>query len=67
MSTSVDVMCAFCGQGVETQGIDPCALVVVANWRAPNAQQQEQQFFAHAACLRFLMHPEVAAEAVVLA
>jgi hypothetical protein len=42
----VDVMCAFCGQGVETQGVDPCTLVVVANWRAASAQQREQQFFA---------------------
>jgi hypothetical protein len=62
----VDVMCAFCGQGVETQSVDPCALVVVANWRAPGDQQREQQFFAHADCLRSRMHPEVAAEADVL-
>jgi hypothetical protein len=67
VSMPVDVMCAFCGQGVETLGVDPCALVVVANWRAPSAQQREQQFFTHAACLRSRMHPEVAAEAEVLA
>jgi hypothetical protein len=27
-------MCAFCGETVETVvGVDPCALIVVANWR----------------------------------
>ena len=62
----VDVMCAFCGQGVETQGFDPCALIVVANWRAPSAHRQEKQFFAHADCLRTQMHPEVASEAELL-
>jgi len=62
----VDVMCAFCGQEAETQEADPCALIVVANWRAPSAEQREQQFFTHADCLRSRMHPEVAAEADVL-
>jgi hypothetical protein len=66
VSMSVDVMCAFCGQDVETLGVDPCALVVVANWRASSTQQREQQFLAHAECLRSRMHPEVAAEAEVL-
>lgn len=62
----VEVMCAFCGQGVERRGVDPCALVVIANWGAPSAQQREQQFFAHADCLRSRLHPEVAAEDDVL-
>jgi len=66
VSMPVDVMCAICGQEVETLGVDPCALVVVANWRAPSGQQREQQFFAHAECPRSRMHPEVAAEAEVL-
>jgi len=63
---SVHVMCAFCGQGVETLGVDPCALVVVAIWRTSSTQQREQQFFTHAECLRSRMHPEVVAEAEVL-
>jgi hypothetical protein len=60
-------MRAFCGEGVEAQRVDPCALVVVANWRAPSAPQQKQHFFTHADFLPSRMHPEVAAEAVVLA
>ena len=60
------VMCAFCGDSVETADPDPCALVVVTNWRSPEEAQQEQQFFAHAACVLTRLHPEVAAEAAVL-
>jgi hypothetical protein len=60
------VMCAFCGDSVETAHPDPCALIVVTNWRGPDEGQQEQQFFAHAACMLTSLHPEVAAEAVVL-
>lgn len=57
-----EVMCAFCGEGVPTVGLDPCALIVVTKWREP-AAQQEQQFFAHATCVLGAFHPEVAATA----
>jgi hypothetical protein len=53
-------MCAFCGEGIETQGVDPCALIVVTKWRAAEEEQQEQQFSAHAECLRGRMHPDAA-------
>ncbi len=60
------VMCAFCGETVPTDGVDPCALVVVPNWRTPEDEQREQQFFTHAACLRTHLHPDVAVHAEVL-
>jgi hypothetical protein len=47
--------------------VDPCALIVVSNWLGGEADQREQQFFAHADCLRTRMHPDVAAVADVLA
>jgi hypothetical protein len=54
------VTCAFCGEGAEGGPIDPCALIVVARWRAPGPDQGEQQFFTHAECLRARLHPDVA-------
>jgi hypothetical protein len=60
------VMCAFCGETVATAGVDPCALVVIAGWRGPAEEQREQQFFAHAGCLRGRMDPDVAVHADVL-
>jgi hypothetical protein len=53
-------MCAFCGKTVDAQGVDPCDLIVVTKWRAPEEEQREQQFSTHADCLRALMHPDAA-------
>jgi hypothetical protein len=60
------LMCAFCAETVETAGVDPCALVVVTSWWAPEEAQREQQFFCHADCLRNRLHPKVAVHAEVL-
>ncbi len=38
-------MYAFCGETVPTDGVDPCALVLVANRRTPEDEQRERQFF----------------------
>ncbi|MGZ4571023.1 MAG: hypothetical protein ACXVX8_02705 [Blastococcus sp.] len=57
---SHDLMCAFCGAGIDDSGVDPCAILVIAKWRAPEEQQQEQQFFTHAECLRARLHPDAA-------
>jgi hypothetical protein len=59
-------MCAFCGEDAEGAEIDPCAVIVVARWREPADRQREQQFFAHAQCLRDRLHPDAAAVADVL-
>jgi hypothetical protein len=64
--SSCDVMCAFCGEGIEDDGVDPCALVVIAKWRVPEAEQQEQQSFTHAGCLRTRMHADAAGVALSL-
>ncbi|MFS0704416.1 hypothetical protein AB6N23_07835 [Cellulomonas sp. 179-A 9B4 NHS] len=52
-------MCAFCGDGVERGGLDPCAVVVISRSAAPRARQREQQLAAHAACLARVLHPDV--------
>jgi hypothetical protein len=63
---SLDVMCAICGEEVQRGELDPCAVILVAKWLDPEDQQREQQFFAHAECLRGAMHPVVRDEARVL-
>ena len=52
--------CCFCGEGVDTdpnvsRGLDPCAVVVIGNWRAPESQQLSQQFFCHLQCFKAKM------------
>jgi 3-phosphoglycerate kinase len=58
-------MCAFCGETADGGPVDPCALIVVSHWRAPQERQREQQFFTHADCLRERLHPDVRAVADV--
>lgn len=62
----VDVMCALCGEGVDDGELDPCAFIVVGRWRGPEAEQREQQFFAHARCLMGALHPDARSVAAVL-
>ena len=38
----------------------------MARWHAPEPEQREQQFFAHAECIRARLHPDVAPLARVL-
>jgi hypothetical protein len=63
---SVEVMCALCGEGVDDGDLDPCAFIVLGKWRAPETEQREQQFFAHARCLMGALHPDVQGLAEVL-
>jgi len=59
-------MCAFCADTAEGGPVDHCALIVVARWRGAEPEQREQQFFAHAECLRARLRPDVAPLARVL-
>jgi hypothetical protein len=45
------VQCWYCGQEIDYEGPDPCAVIFVTNWAEPT-KQREQQFFAHAECFR---------------
>lgn len=49
--------CCLCGEGIgesmeNFHRLDPCAIVLIANWQAPQPQQAEQQFFCHLACFK---------------
>ena len=32
--------------------LDPCAVVLIGNWQAPEPEQLSQQFFSHFECFR---------------
>jgi hypothetical protein len=60
---SISYACCFCGESIDTdskvsRGLDPCAVVVVANWRGPESQQLSQQFFCHLQCFKGKMNDE---------
>lgn len=44
--------CCFCGEGIAETSTDPCAVILVANWRSPQSEQAEQQYFCHLACFK---------------
>jgi hypothetical protein len=51
------VQCCFCGEGIgdgapSSPLLDPCAVLLVGNWRAAESEQLSQQFFCHLACFR---------------
>lgn len=57
-------MCCFCGEsiGESTQlfhRLDPCAIVLVGNWRGSRDEQIEQQFFCHLDCFRNAVDPQI--------
>jgi hypothetical protein len=54
--------CCFCGKTISESAVDPCAIVLVGNWRSPPQQQAEQQFFCHVACFKQAMWPNVPVE-----
>lgn len=63
---SLEVMCAFCGEGVDRGPVDPCQVIVVSRWLSDDDEQREQAFFAHATCLGAALHPDARAVADVL-
>jgi len=63
---AIEVMCAFCGETVETGDLDPCNLIVSTRWDRPPVDQREQEFLAHADCVRRSLHPIARAAAFVL-
>jgi len=50
------IQCCFCAKGIENGGLDPGTLIYVANHECKESEQQTQQFFCHAKCLRATLH-----------
>ena len=48
--------CYFCGQAIRDEGVDPVAILVIADWRHQAERHEddvrEQTFYTHAECFR---------------
>ena len=49
--------CCYCGAEIEEgesrrHPLDPCAVVLIGNWKAADPEQLSQQFFCHMDCFR---------------
>jgi hypothetical protein len=54
---TVEYQCCYCGEGIESGAdrrhtLDPCAVMLIGNWQAPEPEQLSQQFFSHFECFR---------------
>jgi len=68
----IEYQCCFCGEGIGESAarfnpLDPCAVVLVANWQQPDHEQAEQQFFCHLSCFKGVMWHNVPVEVEELA
>jgi hypothetical protein len=59
--------CCFCGEGIgENQekfnSVDPCSIILIANWEKAQSVQAEQQFFAHLSCFKNTLWKNVPVE-----
>ena len=69
-----ELQCCFCGDAITESSdnmLDPCALVVIGNWKRTAQEQVEQQYFCHLECFKRQVEShapvdleELAAEAV---
>ena len=44
--------CLFCGNGIDSGDLDPCAIQLIAKLDCPRQDQKEQTFYCHIACLQ---------------
>ena len=53
MNTNNDIIysCLFCGDGIQSGILDPCALQVIAKIDSERDVQKEQTFYCHINCL----------------
>ncbi len=68
----IEYQCCFCGEGIGESAenlspLDPCTVVLVANWQQPSSKQVEQQFFCHLSCFKSRMRHNVPVEVEELA
>jgi hypothetical protein len=60
--SALKLQCCLCGKGIGdnlevAHRLDPCALVLVANWDKELPEPKEQQFFCHFACFKRVVEP----------
>ncbi|GGY82045.1 hypothetical protein GCM10011613_28440 [Cellvibrio zantedeschiae] len=64
--------CCFCGEGIgdsseKSNKVDPCSIILIANWTKHESVQAEQQFFAHVNCFKDTLWKNVPVEVGELA
>lgn len=52
-----EFQCCFCGEGIgesadKFHALDPCAIILIANWQKSHSEQAEQQYFCHLECFK---------------
>jgi hypothetical protein len=56
----LDYECCICKETVSSvsrsSSLDPCTLILIANFEQPRENQKEQQFFCHFECFRRLVN-----------
>lgn len=52
-------MCCFCGKGIKSSKIDPCAINVMINFDKEKEKQYSQDFFCHIECFKNRIAPMV--------
>jgi hypothetical protein len=56
MEDKLKIQCCICKETVCSGGLDPCALVIVANADKEWREQKEQTFYCHMECFRKLVN-----------
>jgi hypothetical protein len=60
-SETNELQCCICKETVEreeTSRLDPCGLVLTANFDSPRPEQKEQTFYCHFECFRSLVRSD---------
>jgi hypothetical protein len=57
MSELLGFRCCFCGKGIDSGGFDIGSLLYTTRWDGNGSEQESEQFFCHANCLRAAFHP----------
>ena len=61
----MEVLCCICGEAIDapedgtSHGLDPCAVLLITRWTAPEDQHEGEQYFCHYQCFRGVVEPHV--------
>lgn len=57
-------LCGLCGEGIDRDDPNPCAMIIVSNWSGPESEQVGQQFWCHEECFARVLHERVRGELI---
>lgn len=53
------VMCCFCNQGIISDDLNPCDIVISSNWDKEEGKQNGQNFWCHLECFRTKLDKDI--------